>query len=497
MTYSRQAPTARSLVPAGMLILAFSPLLRGQTSQPAPEEPPQTTNELSLTQDRDRQPSKDAEAKKPAFYKTKGWGGRPEPEKPGYVKSLDQFGFPGCQDMKWLDFGMEHRTRFEHRSHDYRRPTLREDDLFLMRSRTYVGVKDILDPLRAVVEFQDSRQFNGNFPASNREVDENDFLQAYAELFFKNALGEGYPLSLRAGRMTLDYTDGRTVARSRWSNTTQSYDGFLMRLGQLSSDWQLDFFAAQSVEKLMRQPDRPDEERWFYGLVGSWRKWSQYITLEPYYYILDEDRTDRAQLDRTIQTFGLYAFGPIGNTGFDYDFDTIWQYGREDEFRQRAYGSLAELGYTFQHAWKPRLSVWTMYASGDQNPFDDVDERFVKLFESAHAYSTSDYFTMQNVISSKLRLELLPLDKVRFDGSYGGYWLASDTDAWVAVGRRDLTGRSGDFVGQEIELRLRYQINPRVEFELGYSHFMPGPFARNTGPADDSDFFYVQTTLRL
>jgi hypothetical protein len=513
MISTKHARSVRSSVLASTLMLAFSTRLPAQTSQPASDRPSPTTNDLSLTQDRDKQAPKDAPseqpkeapAKKPAFYTTKGWSARPEPEPPTYVKSLDQFGFPGCEKMKWLDFGMEQRTRFEYRNHDYRVApsalpghTLPEQDQFLLRSRTYVGIHDILDPFRAAVEFQDSRQFNSALPEVTRDVDENDFLQAYGELYFKNALGEGYPLALRAGRMTLAYTDTHTVSRSAWSNTTQAFDGFRLRLGQPSSDWQLDFFAAQPVEKRMRQPDHPDEERWFYGLVGAWRKWQQYITLEPYYLILDEDRTLRTQLDRTIHTLGLHGFGPIGKTGFDYDWDAAYQLGEAGpDKRQRAFGTFGELGYTFNHPWKPRLSSWTMYASGERDPRDVVQQRFARMFDSTHAYSTSDYFTWQNVISTKLRLELKPTDKLRFDTSYGGYWLASDTDAWITPSRIDATGRSGDFVGQEIDARLRYQLNERVEFDVGYAHFFPGTFANNTGPSPESDFLYVQTRLQL
>lgn len=75
--------------------------------------------------------------------------------------------------------------------------------------------------------------------------------------------------------------------------------------------------------------------------------------------------------------------------------------------------------------------------------------------------------------------------------------LASDSDAWVNAKRHNPNGSSGDFVGQELELRVRYKIDPRVELEAGYSHFFPGPFVGNTGPADDGDLFYVQTTIRL
>ena len=64
-------------------------------------------------------------------------------------------------------------------------------------------------------------------------------------------------------------------------------------------------------------------------------------------------------------------------------------------------------------------------------------------------------------------------------------------------GRAGATRRSDDFVGREIDVRLRDKIDPRMEITVGYSHFMPGPFTKNTGLADDADFFYVQTTLRL
>lgn len=138
-----------------------------------------------------------------------------------------------------------------------------------------------------------------------------------------------------------------------------------------------------------------------------------------------------------------------------------------------------------------------MYASGDRNPNDRKAERFDRLFGAAHFLSTSDYFTWRNTIAPKLRLDIRPTAKLRLETAYGAYWLASDSDAWPDIGRRDRTGQSGDFVGQEIELRARCQLTKYAELEVGYSHFMQGAFVDNTGPADDSDFFYVQTTIAL
>ena len=237
--------------------------------------------------------------------------------------------------------------------------------------------------------------------------------------------------------------------------------------------------------------------RWFYGLTGSWRRWDRYVVLEPYYFVLDEDRKDPASADREIHTLGAHAFGPIGTTGFDYDVDTAFQFGEDGERRQCAFAGYGEVGYTFAHAWSPRLSFSTSYGSGDRDPDDDVTERFDRLFAANHSRSMLDYWTWQNVINPKWRIEIRPTEKLRLDAAYGGYWLASDSDAWVQTGRQDPAGQSGDCVGQELEIRAKYQIDPRIAIELGYAHFMPGPFVDNTGPADDSDFFYVTTTLTL
>jgi len=480
----------RLLLPAGLLLLVSGGGLAAQTTQPVEGttgQPPAAAESPAT----ETQP-----AGRAAHPRSGGWGTRLETEPPGYVRPLSESGIPGFESVDWLDFGLEHRTRFEYRS-DYRRSNLADDNQFLLRSRVYFGIRRILDPLRLVVEFQDCRQFNSDFGDRTRDVDEADFLQAFAELHFEDALGEGYPLAFRSGRMTLEYVDRRLVGRNRWRNTTNSFDGFRLRLGQPTSDWQVDVFAVQPVERLMTKLNRTDEERWFYGLVGAWRTWSRYVTLQPYYYVLDEDRNDPDQVDRELHTLGLHAFGPIGQTGFDYDLDTAFQFGERGGGRHRAFAVYGELGYTFQHAWRPRLAFSTAYATGDQDPDDETDERFDRLFEATHPWSMSDLFSWQNTITPKLRLSLKPTKKLSVDTSYGGYWLANASDAWVIPGRQDPGGDSGSFVGQEVEIRLRYRLHRRLELEAGYAHFFPGGFVEETGPCDDADMFYVQTTLRF
>jgi hypothetical protein len=486
-----------------LFVLAFAPATFSVSPVPAAQPPVGSTTRPAAGPT--SLPASTNVADPPAHFVPRAWGVRRETDPPAYVRPLSRLGLHGTTGVDWLLLGAEQRTRWEHRDDDYRRGRLTRDDPILMRSRGYVGVQKILDPLRFGFEFQDARQFNGRFPELVSEVDEADILQGFGEFYLADALGKGQPLRFQAGRLSLDLVDRRLVNRSRWTNTGTAFDGFRVQAGRPESDWEVNLLAARPVERRARQPDRPDEEQWLYGLAGTWRRWSTIVSVEPYWFCLDTDRKARDASDREIHTLGLRGYGPIGTTGFDYDLDAAFQFGRDDGNEQRAFASAGEIGYTLEHPWRPRISASSAYASGnawtiqpgEADPPDHPRGRFDRLFGNNHGWSTLDYLTWQNMVLARIRLEAAPLASLRFDSSYGGYWLASDSDAWVAADRRDPTGGSGRFIGQDIDARLRWQVDPRLELEVGYAHFLPGPFADNTGDADDSDFFYVQTTFQL
>jgi hypothetical protein len=163
----------------------------------------------------------------------------------------------------------------------------------------------------------------------------------------------------------------------------------------------------------------------------------------------------------------------------------------------RTFAGMAEAGYTFKHKWKPRIALLSFYASGDRSPNDNVNNRFDRLYGNGNTFSMLDYFEFTNMVTETVRYSMDPTDKLRVEMLYRPNWLASSKDSWTVPARRDAAGQSGSFVGQSLEVSVRYQVLKQLEIETGYAHFMPGSFTRNTGPADDSDFFYVQTTCKL
>lgn len=470
------------------------------------------------------------------YRKTKGYRVEPEPDPPSYVRNLSKTQFEQFREVDWLDVGLDSRTRYEYRENDLRPWTdtssgspvskYRADpnDLWLLRTRAYVGVKDILDPLRFAVEFQDSRSYGDRYERSVSDVNEFELIQGYGELYFDNALGHNRPLSIRAGRQSLELLDRRLIGNNQFRNTTNNFEGYRLRFGKKQNNWDLDTFALQPVERLKYQFDRPDERTWVYGSVLSIRQWSDLFTIQPYFLGRkvkgDPYNTNVAYQTNTMDIYapGLRIYGLIGDSGFDFDADINKQFGRygsgkgfkkgkpvkQSMLQHDAIAYSLELGYSFDHDWKPRTSLYYGYGSGDKNSTDGINQRFDSFYGFNQPWSRNDYFSWDNIHAPKARVEFNPYRDVQVDTGYNAYFLASDTDKWNRANLQDKTGHSGSFLGHEFDIRLRHKLNPYVDWSLSYARFTPGGFTlaqdkSNTaaGPFTNqpSNFFYFEVSV--
>lgn len=484
------------------------------------------------------------------YVERRSYGTQKESEPPRYVKQANKTwlkDYDAFNDVNWLDLGLEYRARYEHRDNDFRRADENIDDPLLLRTRAYIGVKEILDPLRFAVEVQDSRRNNGDYSRAydTRDVNQSDILQGYLELHFKESifgkddLGNNRPFWVRGGRLAWESLDRRLIARNEWRNTTNTFQGVRANIGDKKNDWQLEAFAVKPVQRFTRSLDEVDHSQDFYGVIGDWRGWSEYVTLQPYYFLLKQDGNkvkynsngqeltgatlSAAQIDRKIHTAGLRAYGAF-NSGWDYDTSYVKQWGNQDRFLSNALGSInvdheaysygAEVGYTFKNSWKPRVSAYYGVASGDSTPATGTDrtdsQRFERLFGFARPWSNNDYIQMENIRTPKLHLEFEPkvsfLQNVKVDTSFSWYRLDDASDRWQAGSNlRDRTGARGNDLGKEVDLRVRFPINQYASLNIGYAHFWAGDFVKDSVKiagnnndatrASSSDFFYTELTL--
>lgn len=482
--------------------------------------------------------------KQPTTYyrRSDSYATNPESDPPRYVRRLSDIGVERFKDFTWLDVGLEHRTRYEWRNNDIRRIEGGEDNPIFLRHRAWIGIRDILDPFRFGVEFQDSRVVNNKHVPTDQERNEFDLINAYGELYFKKGLGvddrnQDRPIRFRVGRMAYETGDRRFLARNEWRNTTNSFEGFRLNLGREVNDWEVDLFGLQPVKRLQTKFDEANDRLWFFGAIGYWRKWSDIVTIQPYYMGQKQTAdpngfTNTNRLDREIHMPGLRVYGKVGKL-FDFDVSYNHQLGYNHDplknvtTKQNAQGYTIEVGRTFEHPWKPRLMGFYGYASGDRNPNDGEENRFDRFFGFARPWSADHYVIYENLKAPKIRMDVQPTQKLGFELTYAWYFLASKRDRMFDIlngnisntlpdpgFNRDRTGQSGDFAGHSLEGRIRYQVTPKIGAVLGYTHFTAEDFVKNriaaspscaggaTHPCVDyrsgnTDFLYFEVLISL
>lgn len=78
-------------------------------------------------------------------------------------------------------------------------------------------------------------------------------------------------------------------------------------------------------------------------------------------------------------------------------------------------------------------------------------------------------------------------------------WLENPSDAFTAAGVRDPSGRSGSFVGQQLEGRIRWDVVPgNCRLDTGVTALFKGSFldrAPNANPNGDALYAWVEWTF--
>lgn len=214
-------------------------------------------------------------------------------------------------------------------------------------------------------------------------------------------------------------------------------------------------------------------------------------------------------------TYGFRWFRKAKTNQFDFEIETALQTGTSrassstsDTKRLNHFAGFghAAIGYSFDTPWKPQIMLQYDYASGDKNPNDNENNRFETLYGARRfefgPTSIWGAFARANINSPGIRLKFKPHKTITGFIAHRAYWLAQSKDSWTGAKIRDVTGNSGAYIGQQMEMRLRWQAIPKtLQFETGWAHLFKGSFAKNAPNApsnkSDVDYFYFQTSLHI
>jgi Alginate export len=419
-------------------------------------------------------------------------------------------------DKDWtLRLGGEVRLRLEsetNRNFGQRDPS--NDTLLLYRELLHADLH-YRKLLRIFVEGIDARVADRDLPQQPTMENTFDAHQAFADIRF---LGEQTPLALRVGRQVMSFGKNRVIGHGDWTNVLRRFDG--IRLLYATPKLDVDFFWVKPVvfmnkpfsnpwnthinEGMNRKPDQWREEQNFYGAYATYKGIPKHA-VETYFFGLNDNgiftNANNRFGDLNVYTLGSRFSGATGN--FDYDFEGAGQWGKWTHDDVKAWMVGSEAGYTLkQTAMTPRIGVGFDYATGDDTPRDNTHGTFNQLYPLAHAHlGYIDLVGRQNILAPNLNFTFKPLKNVTARLAWYHFWLDSNLDALYGVAalpsRRNVTGSSGNDVGDELDVTINWQVDAHSSFLFGYMHFWPSNFINSSGFSRDADMIFLQYEFKF
>jgi hypothetical protein len=405
---------------------------------------------------------------------------------------------------QWLDIGLAHRMRYEVLTNNFRINDATNINGGSSRTRLRLGAD--WNVFRLLVEAQNSSSIAENTGATstvNSSLLSGDrMLQAFVAVKLENVLNTGLRTDLHAGRMTLDFGNRRLIARNEFRNTTNSFVGGHWNLAQ-EGTWGVRSFLVKPLSDSFGVLT-PVSDTLFWGIQYEDHR-EPWLQTDLYYFGINA--AGSGSNNKAFGTYGFRLYRSPAPGRLDYENETAFQVGSAGGKDLFAYFVHADFGYSFALPWQPHLQVQYDYASGTANPAGNSTGTFDTLFGARNfEYSPTSIFGpffRSNISTPGVRLSLEPRETIGLTLKYRAWYLAQSKDAWVGSGLQDPTGASGNFLGQDVELRGDWHWNTFALFRIGYDHLFKGSYMQNLArvpgnpPAKDSDYFYVQTELRF
>lgn len=410
------------------------------------------------------------------------------------------------------------RARYETYENPFRSSGAEAADL--LSFRTIVQAEYDAGPIRIGGQLQDARAYwaDTGTPLSTADVNALELVEAYITAELGETLGDGSKTELTAGRFLLNLGSKRLAASPGFRNTANGFTGVRLDWSNVERGQSFTAFYTLPQQRLPSDRaglidndvewDRESDDLAFWGGIFATPLASTGAKLELYGYGLDEeDRADRATRNRHLLTLGSRLYSSAGKGKFDFEVEGAYQTGsirastaaNAAKLDVSAYTLVAQVGYTFDHPSKPRLSLVGDIASGDDPAsasFNSFDTLFgIRRGEWGPSSSLFGPLSRNNIRDIGVKFQIKPSSRLDAFVFARAAWLDEATDAFAKTGIRDASGQSGRGAGEQIEARVRYWIVPDfIQLDVGGAVLAKGEFLRsapNVSNTGDTRYFYA------
>jgi len=303
----------------------------------------------------------------------------------------------------------------------------------------------------------------------------------------------------------------RMISPFGWSAFGRSFDGVLAQYDHDKFNLTGSFFYPTQggwEEDINRTID--DIRITTFTLTGKRGSIIPGMELAGFYYNYRDNRDVTQRVDNTglgassvdidIHMIGGHAVGvyDIGPGKMDI---LLWggaQFGDWYELDQKAYAFSAEAGYQFIQVFaKPWLRAGYYVGSGDSNPGDGDHETFFQMAPGTRKYNLLPYCDLMNTEDLFFQLITHPMKKLMLRVDFHILRLNDDNDRWyMGSGPTQRHGQIFGYLGrpssgqeklaQELDIILKYDINPHWSIMGSYSHIWGNDVVRGVYSEDDS-----------
>jgi Alginate export len=323
-----------------------------------------------------------------------------------------------------------------------------------------------------------------------------DLRQGYLDLHSKS-------VRFIAGRQELRYGDERVVGISDWTNTSRTWDGFLLRVGNKNK---LDLFTTSVVIIHPTSLDTHGAGLTFHGAVGTLTTLLPKTTFQPFLLVRALPRVRSQQGiygNETEFTPGIIATR-APNSGLDYTVTGTIQRGTYSNDSIHAGSAIIKIGYTEEHLpWSPRVGFEYDFASGNahRNPMR-ISTNDQQYPSNHNAFGLVDLFGFQNIQQFRGDLDLTPLPNLSLFLQTGSLQLATSRDnvyngSGAPLVNAPVTGFSGKDIGTEFDASAKYVLKKYLVINVGVGHFFPGQVMTQNGHNVPLTLSYFALTYRF
>jgi hypothetical protein len=418
------------------------------------------------------------------------------PLKEGVVQPFQNSDIP-----KWMTLDMELRGRTEEQtSLGYVSGKDRLYDL----TRAWGDVKVVpADWLTFYAQFMDLHALGLPLEDTAANMrDTFDMRQGYLDFHYK-------PVQFIVGRQELRIGDERVVGISDWTNTSRTWDGFYVRVGNVN---QLNLFSTSVVTVHPSSLDTHGAGLTFHGVQARLATYVPRTTIEPFVLIHALPRVTSQQSvvgSQTEVTFGSYYETKLP-FGFDSSGTGVLQRGSYSNDSIHAGAGIVRGGYGTQRLpWQPHLEAEYDYATGNPHTNANRIRTYDQEYPSNHnAFGLVDLFGFQNIKQDRLNLQLSPRSKHGEDGDLqllfqgGSLHAATIHDGiYSGAGASLITAPTGGFnsdrIGSEFDASAKYIFHKSFVTNAGVGHFFPGEVMTSEKHGAPLTYAYLGFTYRF